>query len=66
MRRKFFLVANSMDWAKHLGRKSASKMHLRLNLQSFLPVVAMIEEASPHDSTRAVALCAGLAAPGEV
>jgi hypothetical protein len=59
------LVANCMDWAKHRRRKAAAKMHLRLNLQSFLPAFAIIEEAAHHDSTRVVALCAGLQA-GEV
>lgn len=54
------LVANCMDWAKHRRRKAAAKLHLRLNLQSFLPAFAIIEEASHHDSARAVALCAGL------
>ena len=37
------LVANCMDWAKHRHRKAAAKMHLRLNLQSFLPGFAVIE-----------------------
>ena len=46
------LVANCMDWAKHRRRKAAAKMHLRLNLQSFLPGFAVIEEASHHDDTR--------------
>ena len=59
------LVANCMDWAKHRRRKAAAKMHLRLNLQSFLPAFAIIEEASHHDDTRALALCAGLEA-GEI
>lgn len=59
------LVANCMDWAKHRRRKAAAKMHLRLNLQSFLPAFAIIEEASHHDDTRALALCAGLQA-GEI
>ena len=54
-----------MDWAKYRRRKAAAKLHLRLDLQTFLPCVAIIEEASHHDSTRAVRLCAGLAA-GEV
>jgi len=54
------LVANCMDWAKHRRRKAVAKMHVRLNLQSFLPAFAIIEEASHHDSTRALALCAGL------
>lgn len=59
------LVANCMNWAKHRRRKTAAKMHLRLNLQSFLPDFAIIEEASHHDSTRAVPLCAALQA-GEI
>jgi hypothetical protein len=29
-------VANCMDWAKHRRRKAAAKMHLRLDLHSFL------------------------------
>lgn len=59
------LVANCMDWARHRRRKAAAKMHLRLNLQSFLPAFAIVEEASHHDNTRALALCAGLQA-GEI
>jgi len=54
------LVANCMSWAKHRRRKAAAKLHLRLNLQSFLPSCAIIEEASHHDSTRAPALCSHL------
>ncbi len=54
------LLANSMDWAKHRRRKAAAKCHLRLDLQSFLPACAIIEEASHHDDTRAKELCAGL------
>ena len=54
-----------MDWAKHRRRKAAAKMHLRLNLQTFLPSFAIIEEASHHDSFRAMSLCAGLQA-GEI
>jgi len=54
------LVANCMPWAKHRRRKAAAKMHLRLNLQTFLPGFAVIEEASHHDDTRAPALCAHL------
>jgi hypothetical protein len=49
-----------MNWAKHRRRKAAAKLHLRLNLQSFLPGFAIIEEASHHDDTRANALCANL------
>lgn len=54
------LVANCMNWAKHRRRKAAAKLHLRLNLQSFLPGFAIIEEAGHHDDTRAPALCAHL------
>jgi len=49
-----------MDWAKHRRHKAAAKMHLRLNLQSFLPAFAIIEEASHHDNARAIQICAGL------
>jgi hypothetical protein len=54
------LVANCMDWARHRRRKAAAKLHLRLDLQSFLPAFAIVEEASHHDDTRARQLCAGL------
>ena len=54
------LIANCMSWAKHRRRKAAAKLHLRLNLQSFLPGFAIIEDASHHDDTRAPALCASL------
>lgn len=54
------LLANCMPWAKHRRRKAAAKLHLRLNLQTFLPSCAIIEEASHHDDTRAPALCAHL------
>ena len=54
------LVANCMNWAKHRRRKAAAKLHLRLNLQTFLPGFAVIEEASHHDSSRMIVLCAGL------
>jgi hypothetical protein len=59
------LVANCMDWAKHRRRKAAAKLHLRLNLQTFLPTFAIIEEGAHHDSSRMMALCAGLQA-GEI
>jgi len=59
------LVANCMDWAKHRRRKAAAKLHLRLDLQTFLPGYAIVEEASHHDATRALALAGGLQA-GEI
>lgn len=54
------LFANCMDWAKHRRRKAAAKLHLRLNLESFLPAFAVVDSAKGHDSTKAHELCAGL------
>jgi hypothetical protein len=54
------LFANCMDWAKHRRRKAAAKLHLRLDLQSFLPAFAIVESAKGHDSTKAHELCADL------
>jgi hypothetical protein len=54
------LVANCMDWAKHRRRKAAAKLHLRLDLQSFLPQFAIIDQARDHDNRRAREVCAGL------
>ena len=39
------LVANCMSWAKHRRCKAAAKVHLRLNLQSFLPAFASEEHS---------------------
>ena len=54
------LVANCMSWAKHRRRKAATKLHVRLDLQSFLPRFAIVDLAPHHDSTRAAEMCAGL------
>lgn len=59
------LFAHCMDWAKHRRRKAAAKLHLRLNLETFLPAVAVVETAKGHDNTQAQRLCAGLKA-GEI
>jgi len=59
------LVANCMDWAKHRRRKAAAKMHLRLDLHSFLPSFAIVDTAGQHDNKRAREVCAGVAA-GEI
>ena len=54
------LFANCMDWARHRRRKAAAKLHLRLDLQSFLPAFAVVDSAKGHDNTKAHELCAGL------
>lgn len=59
------LVANCMDWAKHRRRKAAAKMHLRLDLHSFLPSFAIVDTAGEHDNKRAREVCAGVL-PGEI
>ena len=59
------LVANCMSWAKHRRRKAATKLHMRLDLQSHLPRYAVVDLAPHHDHTRAAELCAGLKA-GEI
>ena len=59
------LYANAMDWARHRRRKAAAKMHLRLDLHSFLPSFALVDTAAHHDNKRAREVCAGLLA-GEI
>lgn len=59
------LVANCLDWAKHRSRKAAAKMHLRLDLHSFLPSFAIVDTAAHHDNKRAREICAGICA-GEI
>jgi Transposase DDE domain/Domain of unknown function (DUF4372) len=59
------LVANCLDWARHRRRKAAAKLHLRLNLQSFLPNFVVVDTARENDNRRAREVCAGIAA-GEI
>jgi hypothetical protein len=59
------IVANCLDWAKHRRRKAAAKMHLRPDLQSFLPTCAIVDTVAHHDNRRAREVCAGLQA-GEI
>lgn len=56
------LTLASIDWARHRRRKAAAKCHMRLNVGSFLPAFAVVEDAGHHDSTKAAALCAALVA----
>lgn len=59
------LVANCMSWAKHRRRKAATKLHMRLDLQSLLPRFAIVDLAPHHDNSRAAQMCADLRA-GEI
>lgn len=59
------LVANCLDWAKHRRRKAAAKMHLRLDLHSFLPEFVLVKSAGTNDLAQSYEVCAGLKA-GEI
>jgi len=54
------LMANSMDWAQHRRRKAAAKMHLRLDLHSFLPEFVVVKSAGTNDLAQSYELCAGV------
>lgn len=54
------LVANCIDWAKHRRRKAAAKLHLRLDLRSYLPAFAIVDTAAHNDNRRAREICAEL------
>ena len=56
------LTLASIDWARHRRRKAAAKCHMRLNIGTFLPTFAVVEDAAHHDSVRADVLCAGMVA----
>ncbi len=59
------LVVSCMDWAKHRRKKAAAKLHMRLNLQSFLPGFAIVDAAKDADNKRAREVCADIGA-GEI
>jgi hypothetical protein len=59
------LVVNCLDWAKHRRRKAAAKMHLRLDLHSFLPAFVLVKSASTNDLAQSYEVCAGVKA-GEI
>ena len=59
------LVANCIDWAKHRRKKAAAKLHMRLDLQSFLPAFAIVDTAKHNDNKRAREMCAEISA-GEI
>jgi len=59
------LLANCLDWARHRRRKAAAKMHLRLDLHSFLPEYVLVRSAATNDLAESYELCAGVRA-GEI
>ncbi len=54
------LIMSCFSWAHHRRRKAAAKLHMRLDLQSFLPSYAIVDKAKGHDNQKASELCAGL------
>lgn len=54
------LIAKCMEWAKHRKRKAAAKLHMALDLASFLPIRIVADAAKSHDSTYMIELCAGM------
>ena len=52
------LIAKCMDWAKYRERKAAAKMHMDIDLKSFLPNFALIGPARDSDPRMAWELCA--------
>jgi len=54
------LVANCMEWAKHRRQKAAAKLHMDLNMQSFLPAFAIVRKAKDADPKVAWEVCAHL------
>lgn len=59
------LIAKCMNWAKHSQQKAAAKMHLDLDLKSFLPNFAIVNRAKDSDPKMAWMLCAPIRA-GEI
>lgn len=56
------LVANCMHWAKHRRQKAAAKLHMNLDMQSFLPALAIVRKAKQSDPKVAWEICAHLKA----
>lgn len=54
------LIHKCMDWAKHRKRKAAAKLHMSLDVGSFLPIRIISEPARDHDSNYMVELCADM------
>ena len=49
-----------MNFAKHREQKAAAKMHLDLDLKSFLPNFAIVKSAKDSDPKMAWELCASI------
>lgn len=59
------LIAKCMDWAKHRKHKAAAKVHVALDLISFIPVRIVTDSANHHDGSYMSELCGNMK-PGEI
>ena len=59
------LIAKCMDWAKHRKHKAAAKVHMALDLISFIPVRVVTDSANHHDGSYMSELCGNMK-PGDI
>ena len=54
------LIAKCMDWAKHRKHKAAAKVHVALDLISFIPIRVVTDSANHHDGSYMSELCGNM------
>ena len=54
------LIAKCMDWAKHRKHKAAAKVHVALDLISFIPIRIITDSANHHDGSYMSELCGNM------
>ena len=59
------LIAKCMDWAKHRKHKAAAKVHVALDLISFIPIRIVTDSANHHDGSYMSELCGNMK-PGDI
>ena len=59
------LIAKCMDWTKHRKHKAAAKVHVALDLISFIPIRVVTDSANHHDGSYMSELCGNMK-PGDI
>ena len=54
------LIAKCMDWAQHRKHKAAAKVHVALDLISFIPIRVICDSANHHDGSYMSELCGNM------
>ena len=54
-----------MDWTKHRKYKDAAKVHVALDLISFIPIRVVTDSANHHDGSYMSELCGNMK-PGDI